>query len=280
MAENTHNRLRQLQGLISIDAWHGESTVTGHVDLRAYVNFDEARLGGQSDDEVAFRLSLRKAELILRQSEPKSFKFDPAHLWRGDKSISVERKTLKNAGRKNIRSRSSDLEASKSPKLSFSSERSSEDSISGSVESKAEESSKTINVSFSRNDPTRPGWILKPREDAPRVKDAEVLYGQPWDEDEISLAKLIMNKNHASAEMLSMLSIYVICRQEDLVFHDIKIKGQNGTWITMPEASPKRFVIQEYLRKSLMSEGLPGSDLHNPFAIVHLGEAISEFRKS
>lgn len=279
MTQHLHNRLRQLQGLVTIDAWHEGQPQSGRVDLHAYVYFDEARLGGQVGDEIAFRLQLKRAELKLLQSEPKSFSIDPATIWRGDEDASGKTTYTTETGG----SRSADgrvkLTISPSPELELTGGGKISTQEVYKSETIIDKSTKTILVSFSRNDRDQPTWILKPDRGSPRLDDISLLNGQPWDDKKQSLLNLDVNSKHESQEMLSALRLCLICRREDLHFYDIKARKLGQDFQLIPDASPKRIIVQEYLRDALISEGLHAGDMNSPFSIIYLGEAVSEQRR-
>lgn len=279
MTQHLHNRLRQLQGLVTIDAWHEGQPQSGRVDLHAYVYFDEARLGGQVGDEIAFRLQLKRAELKLLQSEPKSFSIDPATIWRGDEDASGKTTYTTETGG----SRSADgrvkLTISPSPELELTGGGKISTQEVHKSETIIDRSTKTILVSFSRNDRDQPTWILKPDRGSPRLDDISLLNGQPWDDKKQSLLNLDVNSKHESQEMLSALRLCLICRREDLHFYDIKARKLGQDFQLIPDASPKRIIVQEYLRDALISEGLHAGDMNSPFSIIYLGEAVSEQRR-
>jgi hypothetical protein len=279
MDNHRHNRLRQLQGLVTIDAWHEGHPHSGQVDLHAYVYFDEARLGGQAGDEVAFRLQLRKAEIKLLQSEPKSFSIDTANVWRGDSDPSgrITQTTER------VNARASDRNASifvkASPELSLVGGGKSSNSLTEKTEVQSDRSTKTIKVSFKRNDIDQPTWVLHPDVNSPKIDELQVLSGQPWDDKTQRLLIMYVDKGHENKQMLSSLRLCLICRSEDLYFYDIATRTLGGEFQSIPDTSTKKLIVQEYLRKALLSEGLHAGDMNSPFSFIYLGEAISEQRR-
>jgi hypothetical protein len=279
MTQHFHNRLRQLQGLVTIDAWHEGQPQSGRVDLHAYVNFDEARLGGQVADEIAFRLQLKRAELKLLQSEPKSFTIDPANIWRGDEDTSGKTTYTIEDGKSRSSDANAKLTIGPSPELELTGGGKASSTESRKIETTIDRSTKTISVSFSRNDRDQPTWVLKPDRNAPRLDDILLLDGQPWDDKKQNLLALHVNAKHESQEMLSALRLCLICRREDLYFYDIQTRKLGEEFQPLLDASPKRIIVQEYLRDALISEGLHAGDMNSPFSIINLGEAVSEQRR-
>jgi hypothetical protein len=75
MSQHHDNRRRAFADVVSIDAWHepfdGEH---GRADLHADIVFGTARVGGEAAAPVRFRLSVKRAEIVLvvPSSEPVS----------------------------------------------------------------------------------------------------------------------------------------------------------------------------------------------------------------
>ncbi|OSZ64311.1 hypothetical protein CAP40_16740 [Sphingomonas sp. IBVSS2] len=114
--------------------------------------------------------------------------------------------------------------------------------------------------------------------DSPQVHGSSILQGAPWDEAVKMLARMKVDARHLAEEMESQIRLAIVCKREDLVFSDIMIKLADGQFVNMSEGSPKRLIVQEYLKQSLVSADLPSADMMSPFAVIWLGEAISEPR--
>lgn len=72
---NSENRKRAFADVVTIDAWHDSfSNEVSAVDLHADVVFGTARVGGDSESPVRFRLSIRRADvvIVIPESEPLS----------------------------------------------------------------------------------------------------------------------------------------------------------------------------------------------------------------
>src|SRR5205823_1663756 len=66
MVTNSSNRRRAFAEIVSLDAWHEPfSEASSKVDLHADVVFETARVGGEDDSPVRFRLSMRRAEVVI-----------------------------------------------------------------------------------------------------------------------------------------------------------------------------------------------------------------------
>jgi hypothetical protein len=66
MRGNTDNRKRAFADVVTIDAWHNEfNDECKTADLHADVVFGTARLGGEAASQVRFRLSIKRAEIVV-----------------------------------------------------------------------------------------------------------------------------------------------------------------------------------------------------------------------
>jgi hypothetical protein len=79
-----HNRRRALADIVSLDAWKGEMSAKGKVDLHVDVAFGLARLGGGVDEGARFRLSLKRAEVVVIIGPTEPAKVDKASVARGE----------------------------------------------------------------------------------------------------------------------------------------------------------------------------------------------------
>jgi hypothetical protein len=66
MTNNFDNRKRAFADVVTIDAWHDSfSGDHAKVDLHVDVAFGTARVGGEMEAPVRFRLSAKRAEVIV-----------------------------------------------------------------------------------------------------------------------------------------------------------------------------------------------------------------------
>ena len=274
-----HNRLRQLKGLITIDAWHEKAEGRSRVDLFAYVNFDSARLGGEGGDEIAFRMSLRSAEIKLLQSEPKTYSIDPGLIWRGDCDQTRRLKRTIESGDSLSKTGEIGVRGGVKSAITGLFRRQSTRNRHEKLEYTSDEPPKAISVTFERTSRDQPVWVLRPAPHAPRIEKKHILFGQPWNERAEPLLSLAPDKIAEQRELLSSLRLCVICKREDIIFHDISVRSRGGQFVDVPMTEPKRLIVQEYLKSSLISEGLPVGDMNSPFSIITLGEVISEQRR-
>ena len=113
---NQHNRVRKLDGLFSVDAWHAafdahNSTVDFFID----VTFETGRYGGEEESEILFTASLSKATLIVVLPDGGTYTVDPESVIRTQPEktqVSRNKKTTKTSSMSGI------VKLSKSPNAS------------------------------------------------------------------------------------------------------------------------------------------------------------------
>jgi hypothetical protein len=66
MSQNSDNRKRAFADVVTVDAWHEEfDDAHSKVDLHTDVVFGTARVGGEPESPVRFRLSVKRAEVVI-----------------------------------------------------------------------------------------------------------------------------------------------------------------------------------------------------------------------
>ena len=92
MNENFDNRRRVFADLVFVDAWHRKFTEeVESVNLHVDVSFGTARVGGDSDIPVQFRLSLKRAEVVIIVPESEPVSIDRASVSRDSPVIEAKR---------------------------------------------------------------------------------------------------------------------------------------------------------------------------------------------
>lgn len=66
MSQNFDNRKRAFADAVTVEAWHEDfSSNTFTADLHADVVFGTARIGGEPESPIRFRLSIKRAEIVI-----------------------------------------------------------------------------------------------------------------------------------------------------------------------------------------------------------------------
>lgn len=184
MSRNFDNRKRAFADAVTVEAWHEDfSSNALTVDLHADVVFGTARVGGESESPIRFRLSIKRAEIVIivPETEPVSV----------DKS-SVSRDTPEVRGhltevieRKNATRAKANVSASLSPiTVGASGEAAAEIAHHASQKLSVSGAVRLISVTQSKTEEGEYRWIALPR-------TQPFLEGRPWDPNKEPRLKLI-----------------------------------------------------------------------------------------
>lgn len=273
MSRNSDNRRRAFADVVTIDAWHdtfdGDHSV---VDLHTDVVFGTARVGGEPEAPVRFRLSIKQAEVVVVIPESEPVAVDT-------KSVSREMpeqegrltKVIEHTAQARAKG---NITGSISP-TALSASASAESGIEGSLSAtKKLEVSATIQFMIVTSSKTAEGhyrWLVKPG-------TTETLQGRPWDAIKQPRLTLIDRRKDRSRGIPPTVRVEVRCRREDLLIDDLEIKDE-GIW----ESAKRRMGFQNrlaaavsYIRDHLSAEGLEVKNIEDIFGQVTLGSTTAE----
>jgi hypothetical protein len=273
MSRNTDNRKRAFADVVTVEAWHAPFDAANQtVDLHADVVFGTARVGGETDSPVRFRLSVRRAEIVIviPESEPlsierQSVSRDAPEL-RGKLTEVVEKAqegSVKGAANAKISSTGVDISAT--------SELTGGASIS--TRQKMELSSEVhfMIVIQSRDSEGNYRWQLEPH-----AKDK--LEGRPWDAKTQPRLKIKDERKNPQDRIPPTVRVEVRCRQEDLIIEGLEIKDQNIWNAASHKLGFKNNMAAaiSYIRKVLTEEGLEADNIEDIFGRVTLASTTAE----
>jgi hypothetical protein len=273
MAHNSDNRRRAFADVVTVDAWHKSfDGKRSKADLHADVVFGTARLGGEQESPIRFRLSVKKAEIVvvIPDSEPLSV----------DKA-SVARESPETHGHiTEVVEQSTKLHA----KGSFSSSLSpSAASAGASAEAGAQRSrsahrkseiSRKVDLMIVTSSKTPEGhyrWLIKP-------SATSFLEGRPWNAAENPRLKLIDERKARSKSVPPTVRVEVHCRREDLIIEDLEIKDEN-IWEAVKARvgfKNRRAAAVSYIRDRLTEEGLEVKNIDDIFGEVTLASVTAD----
>lgn len=265
------NRRRAFAEVVSIDAWHkGFSENISSVDLHADVSFDTARIGGEDNSPVRFRLSIKRAEIVVIIPE-----YEPVSIDKSSVSRDFE-PTKKRYNEKIVRS--SEMGGKSSADLSIDPKKidlSVNASASANAKIHAEtsiESSEDVFAMIIRQSQTSEGfyrWIIESRKGEPLV-------GKPWDSIAKPRLKLV-DKRKAKNGIPPTVRVELRCLREDLIISEIELKDVNLWDKAKSEFGFKNKIIavEAYIRQKLIEEGLEVRDISDKFAKITLGSAVA-----
>jgi hypothetical protein len=273
VARNSDNRKRAFADVVAIDAWHQDFDGDGpKVDLHADVVFGTARVGGEQEAPVRFRLSVKRAEIVVVIPETEPATVDIASVSReapelhGQITEIVEKQTHASA-----KAGLTGTMASSGPSVSAELGASAQGSIASSSKVEITGTVRFMTVTQSKNSEGYYRWIVQSR-------NGEPLMGRPWNGAEKPRLKLIDQRKDKTKGIPPTVRVEVRCRREDLIIEDLELK-EESLWqsLSSKRGHRNRMVAAEsYIRDRLVEEGLDVRNIEDVFGQLTLGSATAE----
>jgi hypothetical protein len=220
MAKNTDNRRRAFADAVAIDAWHDDfSNGQTRVDLHADVVFGTARVGGEIDSPVRFRLSIKQAEVIVIIPENEPVSVDKESVSRDSPELSGRlTELIEGTSQANVEGAAS---TSISPtRLAGSVSAQIRAQASFSANKKLEVSTDVqMIVTQSTNADGHYRWLIQPR-------ISTTLEGRPWNAKERPRLRLVDQRGDRSKGIPPTVRVEVRCRREDIAIEDLEVKDE------------------------------------------------------
>jgi len=274
MGANADNRLQAFADVVTIDAWHKPfSTDVREADLYADVVFGTARVGGEAESAVRFRLSVKRAELVVIIPESEPLAVEPASVSRDTPAISGKlTETL-------VKAKTGRISAAFSALLGRSSAAKADVSIAGeaSLSSRQElEVTSLVQLCLVTQSKTEDGfyrWIVE-------AQARESLQGRPWEGNKSRLT-LLDTRRDRDKGIAPMVRVAVRCRREDLVIDDLELKDE-GVWDSIKDKTGfgnRMAAAESYIRDQLIKVGLEVGNIEDKFGRLSLASVIAQPQK-
>jgi hypothetical protein len=276
MSRNLDNRKRAFADVVSIDVWH-DAFDRKHpkVDLHADVAFSTARVGGEPESPIRFRLSLRRAEVVvvIPDTEPasvdrKSVARDSPKI-RGHRTETFEKKATTSA-----KGRVSGSASNIGIAASASAEASAQADQSGTQRLEVSAPVQLMNVIQSQTGNGDYRWLVTPG--MPGI--GEILEGRPWDAATQPRLKIVDQRKDRSTGLPPVVRLQVECRREDLVIEDLHIKDES-VWENVKSRlgfKNRLAAAESYIRDRLREEGLEVKNIEDAFGRLILGSVTAQ----
>lgn len=272
MNKNLHNSRRILANVVSIDAWHDEfNQDIDKVDLHVDVVFDEARVGGEVESPVEFRLRIKRAELVVVVPETEPISVDRHSVSRDGTAVEMKRSQTIKKGKAGNASAKLDVNMGA---------RGLSGSVKGKVEADAHitsdekielnETVMSIRATQLKTDDRHYCWKMEP-------VSKEALSGRPWNAIEQPRMKLVDLRKGGSSNIEPCVQIEIRCLKEDLDIYDIKLKDekQNSRFLRGTGRKLKEAAAVAYIRDCLVSEGLEVGNLDSNFGNLTIASVVA-----
>jgi hypothetical protein len=270
---NSDNRRRAFADVVTIDAWHDTfDGMRSKADLHADVVFGTARVGAERTSPVRFRLSVKRAEIVVVIPESEPVSVDVKSVSReaprpsGQLTEVLERETQRHAkGEISASIAPSSLQASASIGAGAQATLSTRKKV---------EISAVIDFMVVTNSKTEEGhyrWVVRP-------STGRTLEGRPWDAEKNPRLRIIDERKDPTKSIPPTVRVEVHCRREDLLIEDLEIKDE-GIW----QAAKSRFGFSNrmaaavsYIQDQLAGEGLEVKNIEDIFGHVTLASVIAQ----
>jgi hypothetical protein len=273
MSRNFDNRKRAFADVVSIDAWHAPFDTAEHVDLHADVVFGEARVGGEVESAVRFRLKVKRAEVVVVVPEAEPVTVVKSSVSRDSPGFEAhyEKKTTNGSQLKanvsgGIRANPTELSAQGELGVGASTARKSDETIElrGDVP--------LIVATMSKTQEGYYRWVLK------SIMEGDPLEGRPWDGAKHPRLKLKDLRKDRSTGLPPTVRLEVRCKREDLIIEDLTIKNES-IWDTARSKAGfknRMAAAEAYIRDRLSEEGLEVQNLPDIFGQLTLASVTAE----
>jgi hypothetical protein len=231
-----------------------------------------ARIGGEEESNVRFRLKVKRAEVVVIIPEMEPVGIDKLSVSQGTPQIHAQLNSTHK--QKTHAKANAAFSGTLSPKKadaqltlglagggSVSSERTVE--VAGEIP--------IMTVMLSRTPEGYYRWAIEPT-------TANYLDGRPWDRTQAPRMKLIDQRKHGLKDLPPAVSVEVRCRREDLIIDDITLKNKSR-WEALtrrPGFKNKMAAAESYIRDRLAQEGLAVSNFPDIFGELALASVMAE----
>ncbi len=272
MAVSSPNQRKVFADVVSVDAWHSRfDGKSATADLHADVVFRVARLGGEKESPVRFRLGLRRAEVVVVAPPTEPVEVVKESVSR-DQSVSVGHLRIGTATETSTLAEMGAHAAISADSVSAALRAAARGSSSKSHQTSFEIDSavRTILVTQSKTPDGQYRWELTP-------SNGRCLEGRGWDAKEHPRLRLRDTRGGASS-LPPCVRVEIRCRKEDIEISDISLKDE-GVMERVRQAAGfdnRRAAAEAYIRSALTREGLSFESFDDPFGIICLADVIAE----
>lgn len=265
------NRRKAFADVVSLDAWHDGFAKKKKVDLHVDVAFGTARVGGETDATVRFRLSLKRAEVVIVVPGTEPVMVDKASVTRIERSVKVK---VKNVDKRQSQTK---IEAGAAIEvgLGVSGPKTKAHAKAAALAAASRDQSSTVTregsdfvVNQSRTHEDDYRWIITSN------LASTPLDGHPWDADTAPRLKLVDTRPDRERSLPPSVRVQVRCLREDLEITHLELKDEEAwSLISKSKQHRNRLVAAEALIKArLFAAGLVVGDLNEPYAQLTLAE--------
>jgi hypothetical protein len=272
MSRNSDNRKRAFADAVTIDAWHNNfSESLASVDLHVDVVFGTARVGGEVKSPVRFRLSVRRAQIVVIIPESEPLTVDRALVARDDSGMQGHLTEVVDQTRTNAKATVVGAIANMGFIASTTAQGALQASIVANKPLEVSSAAQMMMITQSKTAENHYRWLVAPR-------TTGFLEGRPWDATTQPRLRLVDKRADRSRGIPPTVLVEVRCLREDLVIDELTIKDENLWEATKRRAGFKNRMAaaESYIRDRLWEEGLEVQNISDIFGQLTLGRVIAE----
>lgn len=275
--KNQRNDKQLFADLVSLEAWHDEFTQEhSTASLFANVVFGEAKMGGNSDADVTFRMKITRAEIVIVVSDFEPVSIDPREVERflnKNKILRTETQERELSGAIGA-SGGLEIDGLTQAKINLSTNAEGEIKTRKKETIEKKEEINLFEITQSKDNDQNYRWIIEQLE-------KKELEGSPWDPNKTPLVTLMDTRNSTKHDLPPSIRLVVRCLREDIEISDLKVKNPEKVkgWKTgkkIQEIDKANLRAAEALiRNSLTEYGLDAGKLDEDFSEVVLGSVLA-----
>jgi len=273
MSNDLNNRKRAFAEVVSVEAWHKAfSTDNAKADLHADVVFGTARIGGEAESAVRFRLRMKRADIVVVISETEPVEVEKQSVSRDSPQLHAhfsktsDRLSGIAAGANAGAKASADGVA-----ISIQAQASARTEITKTEKIELSGDLGLMKVTQSKTSDGHYRWTIEALVDG-------YLDGRPWDGANAPRLKLIDRRRDPGRGIPPSVRVEVRCRREDIEILDLKIKDE-GIWAGAKAKvgfQNRMKAAEAYIRDQLAREGLQVDNINDIFGELTFASTTAE----
>jgi hypothetical protein len=272
LSKNLENRKRIFADAVTVDAWHEPFGKKPKVDLHVDVVFGEARLGGEADSPVRFRLRLKRAEVVVVVPETEPARVAKNSISRDAPTARVRvSKSTKRSSRVGADGHASGSVSTKSANAKGGISAYGKLSTNTDNFVKVTRNSDAMEVTQSQTGEGHYRWIIV-------ASGGEHLNGRPWDGKKVPRLTLVDTRKERAKGIPPSVRVEIHCKREDLIIEDIILKDETLWQKTTNRLgfNNRRAAAESFIRERLIREGLEVKDMSEMYSNLALASVTAE----
>lgn len=272
MTQNLDNRKRAFAEVVTIDAWHKPfDGKNKKVSLHADVVFGTARVGGESQSPIRFRLRLQRAQIVVIVPPTEPVKVDKASVSRDAPEVKGKiTRTIEKSRTTKVRGKLAAMVSGTKQKGSVAVDAEAQSAAASKSKLQFSGPFRMFVVTQSQTSDGDYRWNV-------HADELTALDGRPWDAKKHPRLKLVDQRQDGRG-IPPAVRVEVRCRREDLIIDDFETKDEK-LWEKIASSvgfRNKMAAAESYIRDRLSDEGLEVHNIEDKFGVLTIARAMAE----